>query len=162
MDESWKSRLANRLTKNEFQEGLQQNEQEQNRSKKLQSWTWGGVIFAEPPVHNRSYAKPTTPKADPSKATVRFFGFYQQSLWEFAYVLKLVLSFCFFASAVEKKRSRVHCVGQMFKQNRKQPKISWSGSHNLGVDSGKKKMPARAGPLRAFSFCVTGECSTFF
>ena len=98
---------------NEFQKGPEKNEQEQNRSKKLKSWTWGGVIFAEPPVHNRSYAKPTTPKADPSKATVRFFGFYQQSLWEFAYVLKLALSFFFFASAVEKKRSRVDCVDQM-------------------------------------------------
>jgi len=111
-----------------FRGPAKKNDQEQNRSKKMKSWTWGGVIFTEPPVHNRSYAKPTTPKADPSKATVRFFGFDQQSLWEFAYVQKLVpFSFFFFASAVEKKRSRVDCVDQMSKQNKKTTKnfLEW-------------------------------------
>ena len=147
MDESWKSRLANRLTKNEFQEGLQQNEQEQNRSKKLQSWTWGGVIFAEPPVHNRSYAKPTTPKADPSKATVRFFWFYQEKPLGIRLCSETCSFFFFICFGARKKKEveftvLVKCVSNI-ESSQKFPGV---GHIIWGSTPGRKRCQPERGP----------------
>ena len=139
---------------NEFQKGPQKKRTRTEPIKKVEVLDLGGGHLRWAPCPQPILCKADHTQSRPLQGNSALFWVLPAKPLGIRLCSETCSFFFFLRFGGRKKKKSSWLCWPNVKQKNLKNQISWSGSHNLGVNSGEKNPSARAGPLRAFRASV--------